>query len=540
MAQHAEDVRAFRADGYVKLPPDLLAPEDLAELQRVYKREQAKWRAIRAEERERAMAEPDSSDSRAPGAGAWRSPGYFDFPWTPETDDVFKKLVCNERLVKIVESVIGDDVFLQDLRARTVIGLSEQREGDGTFGGRAYTGGFHHDGGQIGFADHDTLSHSVKLFFAISDQSIETGCTSVIPQTHRLGEGGWGESPGDSPRAAEYGLGSRGQDAAHGGGRSPQELDQVTGQDAFETPAGGSLLMDLRCWHTALPCRSDRDREGFILQYSPFSHKQEVLTRKAGLRMDAAGKLTTPLERQIMGVELQPSLAEPVPEPPAAEVRIAFDPASIDTPNLASPSFPEPPPAELQPTICSFRVDGFARVPQLVSGSALAEAQAAFAAATGGGSGQVSLVERIGEFLKVLALPALLDVSLLHRAVKLSYLFCSRSPWWAAAGGGADADPVRGPAAVRRPHRPHRPHLRRLAARLLAPGPRHRSARAALSTTAHGGRAQGIHSPAGSADAAGQLRAWLPPDGWCARGRIAEPVGSASRRRHARRRPHAL
>ena len=134
MAQHAEDVRAFRADGYVKLPPDLLAPEDLAELQRVYKREQAKWRAIRAEERERAMAEPDSSDSRAPGAGAWRSPGYFDFPWTPETDDVFKKLVCNERLVKIVESVIGDDVFLQDLRARTVIGLSEQREGDGTLG----------------------------------------------------------------------------------------------------------------------------------------------------------------------------------------------------------------------------------------------------------------------------------------------------------------------------------------------------------------------------------------------------------------------
>ena len=124
-----------------------------------------------------------------------------------------------------------------------------------------------------------------------------------------------------------------------------------------------------------------------------------------------------------MGVELQPSLAEPVPEPPPAEVRIAFDPASIDTPNLASPSFPEPPPAELQPTICSFRVDGFAQVPQLVSGAELAEAQAAFAAATAGGSGQpVSLVERIGEFLKVLALPALLDVSRLHLAQKLSWL----------------------------------------------------------------------------------------------------------------------
>ena len=29
MAQHEADVRAFRADGYVKLPPDLLALDDL-------------------------------------------------------------------------------------------------------------------------------------------------------------------------------------------------------------------------------------------------------------------------------------------------------------------------------------------------------------------------------------------------------------------------------------------------------------------------------------------------------------------------------
>ena len=150
MTQHEADVRAFRADGYVKLPPDLLAAEDLAELQRAYKHEQAKWRAIREEERERAMAEPDSEHSRAPGAGSWRSPGYFDFPWNPDADDVFKKLVCNARLVKIVASVVGEDVCLQDLRARTVLGLGAQREGDGTFGGRAYTGGFHHDGGHQG------------------------------------------------------------------------------------------------------------------------------------------------------------------------------------------------------------------------------------------------------------------------------------------------------------------------------------------------------------------------------------------------------
>ena len=403
--QQDADVRAFRTDGYVKLPPDLLTPGDLAELRRVYKREQATWRGVWDEEQDKALAG---------GEGGWKSPGYYDIPWTAETDDAFLKLACNPRLVEIVESVIGEDVFLQDLRARTVLGLSSQREGDGTFGGKAYTGGFHHDGGQIGFADHPTLSQSVKLFFAISDQDIETGCTSVIGGTHRIGEGGWGESPGDSPRVADYGLGNRGQDAAHGGGRSPQELDEVSGQDAFETAAGGSLLMDLRCWHTALPCRSDRDREGFILQYSPFKQKQEVLTREAGIRMHAAGKLTTPMERQVMGVELQPSLAEPVPEPPGAEARAAWDPTTIDTPNVASPSYPEPPPAALQPAISSFRIDGFVRVAQLISGAQLADTQAAFTAATADGAeaGQpVSLVEHVGEFLNVLALPALLELA---------------------------------------------------------------------------------------------------------------------------------
>jgi hypothetical protein len=50
-------------------------------------------------------------------------------------------------------------------------------------------------------------------------------------------------------------------------------------------------------------------------------------------------------------------------------------------------------------------------VPQLVRGAALAEAQAAFAAATAGGTGTVSLVEHVGAFLRVLALPELLELA---------------------------------------------------------------------------------------------------------------------------------
>jgi hypothetical protein len=61
--------------------------------------------------------------------------------------------------------------------------------------------------------------------------------------------------------------------------------------------------------------------------------------------MHMAGKLTTPIMRQLMGIELQPSLAEPVAEPPGAEIRAPWDPTTIDTPNVASPSYPHPPPA---------------------------------------------------------------------------------------------------------------------------------------------------------------------------------------------------
>ena len=132
--------------------------------------------------------------------------------------------------------------------------------------------------------------------------------------------GGWGESPGNSDRWAH----GRGKDGAHGGGRLPDELAKVEGQQPFVAAAGESMLMDLRCWHTALPNKTDRNREGFIIQFSPFRKKQvsssphrlliiltsssphphlilpqEGLTRAGGQRLFEAGKLPTPLMRQV-------------------------------------------------------------------------------------------------------------------------------------------------------------------------------------------------------------------------------------------------
>eukprot|EP01052_Picozoa_sp_SAG31_P024587 SAG31_NODE_2102_length_6442_cov_1.702507_3_plen_249_part_00 len=239
--QVLKDVRAFRADGYVKLP-NLLPAAELAELQRAYRREQAFWR--------RVLDDARTNDGH-------RSPGWFDIPRILEADDSFLKFVCHPRLAALAQTVIGEDVYIEDVRARTVLGLSSQDENTHTAGGKSYTGGFHHDGGEIGFPDHPTLCADAKLFVAVFEQDLKIGTTSVVPGTARIGEGGWGESPHNS----DLWKNGVGQDGAHGGGRTPDELDNVAGQIPFIAKAGESLLMDLRCWHTAMPNRTNGHRE---------------------------------------------------------------------------------------------------------------------------------------------------------------------------------------------------------------------------------------------------------------------------------------
>lgn len=67
----------------------------------------------------------------------------------------------------------------------------------------------------------------------------------------------------------------------------------------------------------------------------------------------------------------------------------------------------------LQPSILRFRVDGFVRVPEVLSGAQLRHAQEAFAAATAGLvlPGEVALLPHLGEFLGVLGLSDLLALA---------------------------------------------------------------------------------------------------------------------------------
>lgn len=59
----------------------------------------------------------------------------------------------------------------------------------------------------------------------------------------------------------------------------------------------------LRTWHAAFPNTSDIERRCLILSYTPFWHKPFGQVIDNGKRLMAAGKLTTPLLRQLFHVE---------------------------------------------------------------------------------------------------------------------------------------------------------------------------------------------------------------------------------------------
>jgi hypothetical protein len=280
-----DDVGTFRAQGFLSLGQLLDAPA-LHRLQAAFHREQAIWRRVQAAAQDAAKQQDRALGSLASREPAqerpWRSPGYFDIPRVLETDDAYLELLCAPRLAALVCAVVGEDAMVEHVQARTLLGRGSEsrRERDHNYGS-SYTG-WHNDGGTIGLFDHPVLSPSVKLFVALNDHTEANGCTCVLPATHNRGLTlGCADAPPAVPTAAAM------------PGRVPLELR-----------AGEAFLLDIRAWHCAMPNLSNRDREGLIVQFSPFRRKQEWLTECAGTRLHAANKLTTPTARQLLGVEL--------------------------------------------------------------------------------------------------------------------------------------------------------------------------------------------------------------------------------------------
>ena len=79
-------------------------------------------------------------------------------------------------------------------------------------------------------------------------------------------------------------------------------MTDMPGARSITCKAGTSMIFDLRTWHAAFPNTSDVERRCLILSYTPFWHKPfgQVLDNSKALL--AAGKLDTPLRKQLFHV----------------------------------------------------------------------------------------------------------------------------------------------------------------------------------------------------------------------------------------------
>ena len=337
----AATARQFREQGFVRLD-QLVGGRLLVDLQVAFRREQAPageaWAAAK-------RAREGGAEPSAPGQ--WHAKGYYDIPRVLESDPAYLELLATPRLVALLREVVGPQATLIHAQARTV---PPEEEGGG------YSG-LHRDLARPiaasdveagGLPDHPTMSEHVKLFVALNEHT-ESNCTAVVPNTHHSHDG-----PSDT------------RPEAH------PELER------FMAQPGDAMLMDLRTWHTAVPNRSGRNREGLILMFGDWHRKAAapVVTAARNLQQTGALKGADPILHQLLGIApTPPPKPKPKPStrgPPALQLEDWRPPRSPTAEEYQAAA--EGLPGQLD----FFRAHGFLHIPAAMEGEELRALQAAW------------------------------------------------------------------------------------------------------------------------------------------------------------------
>ncbi|MDP6037257.1 MAG: phytanoyl-CoA dioxygenase family protein, partial [Candidatus Latescibacteria bacterium] len=175
-----------------------------------------------------------------------------------ELDDIYLDLMSYPSTFPIMEKVIGPDIQLIGIQARTYPPAPE-----------AYIR-WHRDCPPF---DHPQYALKSKLFYYLFDVEENGGCTSFVPDTHRSVE--------DIPKFD-----------------TPEEMP---GHIKMTAKAGTAVIFDTRLWHTAMTNTSQSSRICLIYNYAPFWFKQYASTIEQALRLDE--KVSDPMDRQLLGLE---------------------------------------------------------------------------------------------------------------------------------------------------------------------------------------------------------------------------------------------
>ena len=153
---------------------------------------------------------------------------WFDIPKYAELGPASLALCHNEKNMEILTELVGPDLALSQIQARTLPPQSE--EFTSAQGGYA---GWHRDQ-PMPFYEHAQRSLRVKCFVYLWDTPVDCGCTAVVPGSHR-----WNFAAGD-----DYYKG------AYAGPR----VEDMPGHQRAAVKAGTAMIFDLRCAYSVSTC----------------------------------------------------------------------------------------------------------------------------------------------------------------------------------------------------------------------------------------------------------------------------------------------
>lgn len=201
----------FETNGYLILR-NVLTPAEITALRAAAEQAERDWR----------------SDSERPGL---REPGIAQVANIIEYDDLFLDLLDHHAVFPVVQALIGPDVALMSTDYFLMLGHSESDRGwhrDVTFCGPY----------------HPMSTMLIKATFVLYDEDRDRAPTALIPGSHKFVD--------------DFNL------------PVVDRPEDMPGQAQIIARAGDVWLFNARCYHAALPNRTDEPRRILIYDYGHF------------------------------------------------------------------------------------------------------------------------------------------------------------------------------------------------------------------------------------------------------------------------------
>ena len=206
------------------------------------------------------------------------SDGYFDIPRVVEQEQSFMDIVAHARITSILDKVIGQDLQLLNIQCRNYPAQSADKA--------AETGGYAgwHTDRAYGVVHNNQHALHVVVMFYFFDVGLHDGATALVPDSHLVYD------KSELLASQKEGAGANRQFS-------------MEGMLACDRRGGSAVIFDERALHSAMPNVGGKDRRSITTRWAPYWVKQTGTVQMFARSLEKQGRLTTPLLRQVFGIE---------------------------------------------------------------------------------------------------------------------------------------------------------------------------------------------------------------------------------------------